>query len=264
VSLPILTDTHAHLDYDKYDPDREAVIQRAKVAGVGQIITIGIGKKSIASSLKLAETHPEIYAAVGVHPTALNDLDLKDWSILEEAARHPRVVAVGETGLDYHSLTLENEIDDREQQHQYFRKQLELAKAVNKPVIIHCRDAYQDTLQVLKDFGRFRDRCGVMHCFSADLATAQQVFELGYAISVGGVLTFKNATMLRKVVAEVPKNQLILETDCPYLAPVPHRGERNEPAHTRLVARTLADLWSLSLQRTLEFLAKNVKEVFGI
>ena len=259
----VLTDTHAHLDYSDYDMDRDAVVERAQRAGVSQIMTIGIGRESMARSLKLCETYPSVFAAVGVHPTALDALKLDEWSILEEAANHPRVIAMGETGLDYHRLPIQS-IDKKKQQRDYFLRQLELAKRLNKPVIIHCRDAYEDTLKILQEFGRFRSEPGVMHCFGADRSTAQKVFELGYVISVGGILTFKNAPVLRELIATIPHDQLILETDCPYLAPVPHRGKRNEPAYTRLVAEKLAELWGLPLEQTLEKIAVNVKRVFGI
>ncbi len=259
-----ITDTQAHLDYPDYDSDRDAVIERARQAGVTQMITIGIGRDSIRRTLALCEKYDGVFAAVGVHPTALDALKNEEWQLLEEAARHPRVVGIGETGLDYHRLPFEKADEEKERQHEYFLKQLELARSLDKPVIIHCRDAYDDTLKILEQFGRFREEPGVMHCFGADRATAQRVFELGYVISVGGILTFKNAPQLRELVVTIPHDRLILETDCPYLAPVPHRGKRNEPAYTRLVAEKLAELWELSLEETIEQIGKNVRWVFGI
>jgi len=267
MSVPILTDTHAHLDYPDYDADRDAVVERAKQAGVAQIITIGIGRVSIPRSLKLCEKYDGVFAAVGVHPSALDDLHPDEWPLLEEAAGHPRVVAIGETGLDYHRLSpadAETEKREKKWQRDCFLRQLDLARRLDKPVVIHCRDAYEDTLEILEKFGRFRDQPGVMHCFGSDLRAARRVFELGCMISVGGILTFKNAPALRELVAVIPRDRLLLETDCPYLAPVPHRGKRNEPAYTRLVAEKIAEIWNLPLDRTLQQISMNVKRVFGI
>lgn len=260
----MITDTHAHLDYPDYDHDRDAVVERASAAGVTQVITIGIGRDSIPRSLSLCEKYPGVFAAVGVHPTALDALRPDEWSLLEKAAGHPRVVAIGETGLDYHRIPAENPAAEKKFQRDYFLRQLELAKRLDKPVVVHCRDAYDDTLDVLREFGRFRAEPGVMHCFGADRAMAQRVFELGYTISVGGILTFKNATGLAKVVESIPHDKLLLETDCPYLAPVPHRGKRNEPAFTQLVAQRVAALWNLSLKEAMQQISTNVKRVFGI
>jgi TatD DNase family protein len=259
-----LTDTHAHLDYSDYDADRDAVVERAKQAHVSQIITIGIGRDSIPRSLQLSEKYNGVYAVVGVHPTDLEALRFDEWPLLEKAAIHPRVVAIGETGLDYHRLPQENVAEFKALQRKYFLRQLALAKSVNKPVVIHCRDAYEDTLAILREFGFPRANAGVMHCFSSDLQTAQQVLDLGFSISVGGVLTFKNAEDLRQVVKAIPHDQLLLETDCPYLAPLPYRGKRNEPAYTWHVAEKLAELWNLPIEKTLEQIEKNVRRVFGI
>lgn len=265
MNLPPLTDTHAHLDDGQYDGDRDAVVERARVEGVTQIITMGIGRDSILKTLKLTERYSGVWAAVGVHPTALRELEFGEWPILETAARHPRVVAIGETGLDYHHPPESGtESENRKDQRKYFIEQLVLARAVNKPAVIHCREAYEDTLEVLAEFGRFRDVCGVMHCFGGNRAQAERIFDLGYMISVGGILTFKNAEQLREIVKWMPRDRLLLETDCPYLSPVPYRGKRNEPAYTRLVAEKLSELWRESLEHTLDMLAKNVKRVFGI
>ncbi len=260
----VYTDTHAHLDYPDYASDLDEVIKRASEAGVSKVITIGIGRDSIPRSLALCEKYPNLHAAVGVHPTALDALSLDEWEILEKAARHPKVVAIGETGLDYHRLPTEGADAYKKKQHDYFLHHLTLAKRMNKPVIVHCRDAYPDTLKILKAFGRFREEPGVMHCFASDPATAKEVFTLHYVISTGGVLTFKNAPGLRAVIAETPHDMLLLETDCPYLAPVPHRGKRNEPGYTRLVAEKLAEVWGMPLEDISRVTEANVKRVFGI
>jgi TatD DNase family protein len=264
MSLPPLTDIHAHLDYAEYDADRDAAILRACQAGVVHVITTGIGRDSIAKTLKLAERHDELHATVGVHPTDLDALRPDEWSLLEEASRHPRVVAIGETGLDYFHLKTADPDSEKKRQRDYFLRSLDLARRANKPAVVHCRDAYDDTLAILKEFGRFRDAPGVMHCFGGTRAIADRVFELGYTISAGGILTFKNAPTLRELVSSIPHDRLLLETDCPYLAPMPHRGKRNEPAYVRLVAEKVAELWKQPLEKTLAEVAANVKRVFGI
>jgi len=260
----VITDTHAHLDYSDYDADRDAVVERSRSAGVTRIITIGIGRESIPKTLALAEKYEGIFAAVGVHPTALENLRLDEWPLLAQSAAHPRVVAIGETGLDYHRLPSENPAAGKKRQRDYFHRQLDLARRLDKPVIVHCRDAYEDTIAVLSEFGRFRPEPGVMHCFGSDVATAQRVFEMGYVISVGGIVTFKNAGILLDVVRATPHDRLLLETDCPYLAPAPHRGKRNEPAYTALVAARVAELWGLPAEETVRRTAVNVTRLFGI
>lgn len=259
-----LTDTHAHLDDAAYDADRDAVIARARAAGVTRILAVGIGERSIAATLALAEKHAEVFAAVGVHPNALDALPADRWDILERAARHPRVVAVGETGLDFFRLKGEDLAAGRRAQRACFLKQLDLAKRRDKPVVIHCREAIEETLAILREFGRFRSEPGVMHCFAGNRTQAEEFFALGYAISVGGILTFKNAPELREVVRAAPRDRVMLETDCPWLAPTPHRGQRNEPAYVRLVAERLAEIWEEPLETVAERLAATVRRVFGI
>lgn len=261
----MLTDTHAHLDYPDYDADREDILTRAMEAGVEKIITIGIGESSIGRSIALADKYPNVYAAVGVHPSDLEALPVEKWSLLENAAKHPKVVAIGETGLDHHHIkNFEVVEDEKLMQKEYFIKQLELARKVDKPVVIHCRDAYEDTLTILEEFGRYRKEPGVIHCFGSDERTAQWAFNLGYSISVGGILTFKNAELLRQVITWMPKDRLLLETDCPYLAPTPHRGKRNEPAYVKLVAEKLSELWNLPVPEIVRITSENVRRVFGI
>jgi len=261
----MITDTHAHLDYKDYDEDRDVVVARAKEAGVSKIITIGIGKDSIPKTLSIAEKYPQVYASVGVHPTDLEALPLEDWTFLEKAAEHPKVVAIGETGLDHHHIkSFESAEDEKIFQRDYFLKQLELAKKVDKPVIIHCREAYEDTLTILEEFGKFRKEPGVIHCFGSDERTAQWAFNLGYYISVGGILTFKTADLLRQVITWMPKDRLLLETDCPYLTPMPNRGKRNEPAYTFLVAEKVSELWDVKLEKAAEQTTENATRLFGI
>lgn len=259
-----ITDTHAHLDYPDFDHDRDQVIERAKQNQVGQIITIGIGKKSINQALQLAEKFSSIYAVVGVHPNDLDELPLSDWDFLVQSSKHPRVVGIGETGLDYHRLTQPNPDGQKAKQKDYFLRQLQLAKDCDKPVVIHCREAYDDTLRIVKEFGEIRSQPGVIHCFGGTQKNAVEFLDLGYSISVGGILTFKNAEEIRAIVKHMPHDRLLLETDCPFLAPVPHRGKRNEPAFTKLVAEKVSELWQISFDQTIEQIASNVKKLFGI
>jgi TatD DNase family protein len=263
---PGFTDTHAHLDYEDYDADRDEVIRRAEDCGIRKIITIGIGRRSIPQSLELTKQYPQVYAAVGVHPTALEELSLEEeWSLLEEAARHPKVVAIGETGLDNYRTPDEEKAATRERQIRHFHKQLELAKSVKKPVVIHCRgDVYDDAHAILKEHGFAGSPPGVMHCFGSDSEMAHRFFELGFFISVGGIATFKNADALRDVIRMTPRDRLLLETDCPYLAPPPHRGKRNEPAYVELIAREVASLWNVSMEELSVITESNVKRLFGI
>jgi TatD DNase family protein len=259
-----ITDTHAHLDFPDFESDREQVIERAKQNLVEQIITIGIGRESIGKALQFTEKFTSVFAVVGVHPNDLHELPLTDWDFLVQASKHPRVVGIGETGLDYYRLKPENPDQQKANQKDYFLRQLQLAKDVDKPVVIHCREAYDDTLSIIKEFGRFRNAPGVMHCFGGTQKIAKEVFDLGYYISVGGILTFKNAEELRAIVKTMPRDRLLLETDCPFLAPIPHRGKRNEPAYTKLVAEKVAELWEIPFEKTLDQIAANVKQLFGI
>ena len=174
------------------------------------------------------------------------------------------MVAVGETGLDYHRLKTNDLEGGKRAQRESFMRQLDLARRADKPVVIHCREALDDTLAALREFGRFREEPGVMHCFAGDRARAEEFFALGYTISVGGILTFKNAPALRDLVRAAPRDRVMLETDAPWLAPEPHRGTRNEPAYTRLVAEKLALLWEEPLETVVERIAATVRRVFGI
>jgi TatD DNase family protein len=257
----MLIDTHAHLDYPDFADDLDEVIGRAVGAGVARIITIGTGIESSRRALALAEKYPEVYAVVGVHPTNVQD-EVEDFlSELRELAEHPRVAAIGETGLDYHHLpseelqsspaiaALQAEVSQNTEaavmdgayksaQAEAFRVQLDLAVALELNVVIHQRDAWDDTLEILRPYtGRIR---GVFHCFGNRPDQALEVIELGHLVSFTGTVTFKNASLVRETAFRVPEDSFMVETDCPYLAPVPHRGKRCEPAYTRLIAEQIA------------------------
>lgn len=268
----MLTDTHAHLDYPDFTADFDGILARAQEAGVTRIITIGTSIESSRRAIELAETHENIFAVIGVHPTTAADSDEDVMTPLRELARSPRVVAIGETGLDYHRLptaeaakeksvqvfaqTLQGETEQeleanvrdgayKARQASLFEQQLELASELGLNVVIHQRDAWADTLKLLRPYGgKLR---GVFHCFGGSLEQAEEVLGMGHLVSFTGIVTFKNGTAVRDVAAQLPFGSFMVETDCPYLAPVPHRGQRAEPAHTRLVAETIATARGVTL-----------------
>lgn len=259
----MLTDTHAHLDYSDFQPDLDAVIAAAREAGVTRIITIGTGVESSRRAVALAERYENVYAVVGLHPTNVEE-ETGDWlSVIRGLASHPKVAAIGETGLDYHRLpseqlasapgvsALQAEMTQdteaaivdgayKAAQAEAFAAQLDLAAELGLNVVIHQRDAWDDTVAMLAPYtGKVR---GVFHCFGNTPEQAAEVIALGHLVSFTGIVTFKNAQLVRDVVAAIPDDAFMVETDCPYLAPVPHRGGRCEPAHTRLVAEKIAEL----------------------
>jgi len=259
----MLTDTHAHLDYPDYAADLEDVIARAAEAGVRRIVSIGTGIASSRRAVALAEKFSSVYAVVGLHPTNVQD-EAGDWlGALRELAEHPKVVAIGETGLDYHHppseqlasspaiSALQAEMSEdteaaiidgayKAAQAEAFAAQLDLAAGLGLNVVIHQRDAWDDTVQILSPYtGKVR---GVFHCFGNTPDQAAEILALGHLVSFTGIITFKNAQTVREVAAAIPADAFMVETDCPYLAPVPFRGKRCEPAHTRLVADKIAEV----------------------
>src|SRR5882762_3595559 len=234
-------DSHAHIDGPEYDADRDEVIQRARDAGVRAMLTVGTGDPhsgALERAIQLAEDHADIFAAIGTHP---HDARLFDDRAEERIKRlikeSTQVIAWGEIGLDYHY-----DNSPRDVQRQVFRRQLRLAREAGLPVIIHTREAEDDTIEILRSEWSDPGRRGIMHCFSGSLHLAEAALSLGFLISFAGVLTFKKADELRDVARQVPLERLLIETDCPYLTPVPFRGRRNEPAHVVEVARCLADI----------------------
>lgn len=255
----MLFDTHAHLNDARFDEDRAQVIQRAKDNGVSLIVNVGYNHETITETIQLAETYDWIYAAVGWHPNEAHRCDDQALSRIEELAQtHPKVVAIGETGLDYYRDYASPEV-----QQIVFRRQIELAKRVKKPLVIHNREASHDVVAILQEEGA-EQVGGVMHCFSGDEALARQCLELGFYISFGGPLTFKNAGKLREVARFVPLDRILIETDCPYLAPHPLRGKRNESAYVRYVAEELARLYQLELDEIGRITLENGKRLFGL
>ncbi len=255
-----LIDTHAHLDFSEFDADRQKVITRAQEAGVEIIVNAGAGLEASQAGVALAETYPQVYAAVGVHPheaTTLNEDVLAELRVL---ARHPRVVAIGEIGLDYY-----RDLSPRPVQRQAFQQQLALASEVGKPIIVHDREAHQDVMNMLRQWVRESHQpVGVMHCFSGDLAMAREVIEMGFYVSIPGPVTFTNARRLPELVRALPLERLLIETDCPYLTPHPHRGKRNEPAYVRLVAEAIAQIRGIPLEQVAHITTTNARALFGL
>jgi TatD DNase family protein len=255
----MLIDTHAHLDSPKFDNDREEVISRALAAGIDTIVNVGFNRETIPTTMALAERYPFIYAVVGWHPTDAIHMDLEtDLAWIEQLCSHPKVVAIGEIGLDYYWDTSPKEI-----QHTVFREQIRLARRMNKPIVIHNREAHEDILRLLKE-EKASEVGGIMHCFSGSWETAKQCLDLNFHISFGGPVTFKNARVPKEVLERVPLDRLLLETDAPYLAPHPHRGQRNESAYVRLVAEIAAEIKGLSLEEIAIITSENGRRCLGI
>jgi len=253
----ILVDTHAHLDSHKFKDDRAEIISRALAAGVQAIVTVGVDLKSSRATVALAQEHPGIYAAVGVHPHDASHLGHDELGELARLSEQPQVVAIGEIGLDFY-----RNLSPPDSQREAFVTQLELAHKVNKPVIIHDRDAHVQVLSILRD--KARGLRGVLHCFSGDYDMAVQAMEMDFYLSFAGPVTFQNARRLQELVRRLPLERMLVETDCPYLAPHPHRGRRNEPAHVRLVAAKIAELKDLPLEQVAEITTANARRLFGL
>lgn len=258
----MLIDTHTHLDDARYDQDRESMIERAQAAGVTTMITIGCDLATSRAAVALADRYPFIYATIGVHPHEVKHIAPSWYDELRSLASNKKVVAYGEIGLDYHYNH-----SDPEQQRQRFREQLRLANELQLPVIIHTREAQEDTVAILKEEDA-SSVGGVFHCFSGDTWLAKDALELGFYLSFSGIVTFHNAGVLRDIAKTVPTDRLLIETDCPYLTPVPHRGKRNEPAYVRHVAEQLAKTKTNGQTCTAEELgrltADNARRLFKI
>jgi TatD DNase family protein len=266
--MSVFFDTHAHLDYPDYEKDFADVLARAQTAGIAKIISIGTSLDSSRRAVALAEQHPALYAAVGWHPSEALDAPADLRPALRELARHPKVVAIGETGLDYYRLpstqggSAADDAHYKERQAEIFGQQLEVAAEFGLNAIIHQRSSFDDTLAQLKlSTGQVR---GVFHCFGESVARLQAVLAIGSLVSYTGIVTFKNGQNIRDAVAATPPGRFMLETDCPYLAPVPYRGQRGEPAFVKEIAATVAQVKQISLdelslatcQTALEFFPK--------
>ena len=285
----MLIDTHAHLDYPDFEADFDDILARATEAGVTRILTIGTSIASSRRAVELAEKYPNVFAVIGVHPTSAEEAPDDVITPLRELAASPRVAAIGETGLDYHRLpgvevsrerktqvisrALQAETEDeiaggihdgalKSKQASLFQQQLDLAVELKLNVVIHQRDAWDDTLEVMREYGR--QISGVFHCFGGTKEEAEEVIALGHLVSFTGIVTFKNGAAVRDVAAALSLGEFMVETDCPYLAPVPFRGKRCEPAHTRLVAESIAVAREMSVEEVARGTTKTAEDFFRL
>lgn len=249
-------DSHAHYLSEAFDDDRYNVLQRLFDGDVCGIIEAGTSAASSGQAVKLAERYPALYAAVGIHPEEAAAAAETDMDFLQRLTAHEKVVAIGEIGLDYHY----EDACPRDLQQQWFRRQLELAREVSLPVVIHDREAHEDTLRLLQEYRP----AGVLHCFSGSAEMAREIVKLGMYIGIGGVVTFKNTRKLVEVAAELPLDRLLLETDCPYLAPVPYRGHRCDSSMIWHTAAVIAGLRGLTTQAVIDIATKNTKRLYGV
>lgn len=272
----MLTDTHCHLDFNKFDEDRQAVIQRAKDAGLIRILVPGLEQKSSKEALRLAESNSMIYAAVGFHPTDLEKFSQQTFAEVRELAKHPKVAAVGEIGLDYYWV---KEKEKREVQRKALKQQLAFAEEISKPVILHMREendawfgeASQDLLEIITEWQNglraqsrpLAERPGVFHSFNGNLETAQKALALNFYIGVTGPITYKNADEKRGVIRQIPLERLLIETDSPFLTPVPHRGKRNEPAFVVYIADKIAEIKSTTPQEVAAVTTASAARLFS-
>ncbi len=253
----MIFETHAHYDDARYDDDRDILLSAMPQHGVGRIINVGASIASSEATLKLAETYDFVYASVGVHPSETACLNDESFDWIKRQTYGRKVVAVGEIGLDYY---WEKDKEIRTLQQHWFRRQLELAVLNNMPVIIHSRDAASDTVRILKETGG--KITGVIHCYSYSPKLAVQLIEMGFYIGVGGVVTFKNAKKLKETVSLIPTDRILLETDCPYMAPEPHRGMRNNSTLIPLIAQTIAELKGISKEEVERITWENAMRLF--
>ncbi|HTL61950.1 MAG TPA: TatD family hydrolase [Nitrospira sp.] len=253
----MLIDTHTHLDDARYDADRDAMIERGRQAGVGRFVTIGCDLATSRSAVTLADRHADVYASIGVHPHEVKHIKDEWYDEMRRLASHQKVVAYGEIGLDYHYNHSAPQI-----QRQRFREQVQLARELRLPVIIHTREAQEDTITILKE-EKASEVGGVFHCFSGDAWLAKDALNLGFYLSFSGILTFNNAAMLRDIAKHAPLDRVLIETDCPYLTPVPHRGKRNEPAFVSHVASQLAQIHpDLTIEQIAHTTSDNARRLF--
>ncbi len=252
-----VVDTHLHLDQEPFEKDREAVLERARRAGVKQMICIGCGVDSSQSALRLAEQNEDIFVAVGIHPHDAGTASDSDFLALQEIAKHPKVVAIGEIGLDYFYMHA-----PKETQQQVFQRGLELAASLDRPFVIHSRDAEEDTVALLEAHAQKHRMQGVIHCFSGTQWFAERCLSLGLYLSIPGMITFVSS--VKKVVRELPLERLLIETDAPYLAPAPFRGQRNEPAYVRQTALALAELLRVPPHLVASTTTRNAQQLFRL
>jgi len=251
-------DSHAHLDMEEFDSDRDEVIQRALSANVRQLITVGIDVNSSLKAISLAEKYPSAFAAVGIHPHNADVVDKKDLKRIESISTEKKVVAIGEIGLDFY-----RKLSSRHNQRKRFKQQLDIAMQCNLPVVVHSREAHEDVLEILSCFEGSGSR-GVIHCFSGGIDLAGAFIEMGYFISIAGTITFANASPVHEVVTGISLDRMLIETDSPFLSPIPYRGRRNEPSRVIHTAQKVADIRGISLEEVAARTTKNARQLFRL
>ncbi|MFT4106848.1 MAG: TatD family hydrolase [Lacrimispora sp.] len=254
----MIFDTHAHYDDEAFDEDRDSLLGSLSEHGIEAVTNIGASMETSKNTLKLAEKYPNVYGAIGIHPNDTGEMREADLNWLKEHSANKKVVAIGEIGLDYYW-----EEPDHETQKTWFIRQLDLAREVKLPVVIHSRDAAKDTLDLMKAHAE-KNLSGVIHCFSYGKEIAREYLNMGYYLGIGGVLTFKNARKLREVVEYMPMEQMVLETDCPYLAPVPNRGKRNSSLNLPYVVKEISVIKGISEEEVIEITNRNGKKLYGL
>ncbi len=253
----MIFDTHAHYDDAQFDNDRDELLKSMKENGVGTIVNVGASLEGCRKALALAEKYSFVYAAVGIHPDETGSLNEETFALLKSWCRKEKVVAVGEIGLDYYW-----DEQPREVQKKWFIRQLSLAKEEGLPVNIHSREAAEDTFQIMKEHADGLN--GIIHCFSGSRELAEEYVKLGFYIGIGGVVTFKNGKKLKQVAKAVPLTSIVMETDCPYLAPEPYRGKRNQSAYIRYVAEEIARIKEISTEEVIKQTEQNARKVYGL
>lgn len=254
----MIFDTHAHYDDEQFDIDRNELLESLQNAGIGYVVNVGASMATTRNAIKLAHEYDFVYAAVGVHPSEVEELDDTKLQELRKLSEDDKCVAIGEIGLDYHWPEPSREI-----QKEWFLRQLDLAREKKLPVIIHSRDAAEDTLTIMRD-EHAEEIGGVVHCFSYSKEIAKQCVDMGFYIGIGGVLTFKNAKKMVEVVEQTPIERILLETDCPYLAPEPYRGKRNSSLYLSYVVTKMAQVKGITEQEVIDITEANAKRMYGL
>lgn len=253
----MIFDTHAHYDDEAFDDDRELLLERMRNRGVEYIVNVGASMSSCKSTIGLIRRFPYVYGALGIHPDGVSELSEDDYEWLERNVYKPKIVAVGETGLDYHWN------GNKKQQIEAFERQMDIARKAELPIVIHSREAASDTYNTMKT-NNAGEIGGIVHCFSYTKEMAKQFMDMGFYLGIGGVVTFSNAKKLREVVEYMPMEKMVIETDCPYLAPVPNRGKRNNSFNLPYVVSKIAEIKGLSSDRVIDITTQNAKNIYGI
>lgn len=254
----MIFETHAHYDDEQFNDDREELLESLPNKGIEYVVNIGASIETSKKSIELANKYPYIYAAIGVHPNEVEELNEDKILWLKESAKDPKVVAIGEIGLDYYWKEPDPHI-----QKEWFDRQMSLAKELNKPMVIHSRDAAKDTIDMMKEAGS-RDMSGVVHCYSYSLESAKIFLDMGFYLGIGGVVTFQNGKKLKEVVEYTPIDRIVLETDCPYLAPIPNRGKRNSSLNIPYIAEEIAKIKGLDYDEVVHITNMNAKTMYRL